>query len=410
MRILHTSDWHLGASLAGRKRYEDGEKFLDWLIQTIIYEQVETLIVAGDVFDSANPSNQVLELYYRFLGRAGKAGCRHIVITAGNHDSPSLLTAPKELLLALDIRVIGAVSDTLSDEVFILNDLQDTPALIICAVPFLRDRDIRTSEPGESIEEKQNALNSGVRAHYRDVCAIAEEYQRKCGGLIPIVATGHLFAAGGYTLTDDGVRELSIGTLIQVGADTFPDCIDYLALGHLHQPQLVHGSPTRRYSGAPLAMGFGESNREKVVVLVNITPDRKVMTRSLVVPPFRSLLQLRGSVDDIRNDLGSLRFSGKPAWIEIILEDPHAGPAIRDEFYQMVEGSGVDVLKVKNSRFVQGSAVDPEITESLDDFNPLDVFKRCLIDGNEPEEERDTLIAAFREILAELQEGDLNAV
>ena len=346
MRILHTSDWHLGCSLAGRKRYEDGEKFLDWLIQTIVYENVEALIVAGDVFDSTNPSNQALEQYYRFLGRAGKAGCRHIVITAGNHDSPSLLAAPRELLLALDIHVVGAVPDNLEDEVILLKSVTGEPALIVCAVPFLRDRDIRLSEFGESIEEKTSALISGVCTHYQDVCTIAEKWRHHHGSTIPIVATGHFFAAGGSTLTDDGVRDLSIGTLIQVGIDSFPENIDYLALGHLHQPQMIQGNLTRRYSGAPLAMGFGESARDKEVIIVDIAAGEEMKVSPVVVPVFRSLLQLRGDVDSIRTELGNLRFSGKDVWVEILLEDLHAGATIRDEFYQMVEGSRVEVLKV----------------------------------------------------------------
>jgi DNA repair protein SbcD/Mre11 len=408
MKILHTSDWHLGATLAGRKRYDEGEKFLDWLIQIIIQERIETLIVAGDIFDSGNPSNKALEQYYRFLGRAGKSGCNHIVITAGNHDSPSLLAAPRELLMALDIHVIGSVTDNPADEVIILHDQDNNPGLIICAVPFLRDRDIRLSEAGESFEEKQQAHISGIRAHYQDICNIAEEKRVHYSSALPIIATGHLFAAGGTTLADDGVRDLSIGTLIRIGADAFPDSIDYLALGHLHQSQMVHGNPNRRYSGAPLMMGFGESEREKVVVLVDISPERQVRTQDIPVPPSRSLLQLRGDAEQIRESLGELRFSGKPAWVEIIMTDPHAGPSIRDEFHQMVEGSVIDVLKVRNEG--SSSTTIPRVSdENLEDLNPVEVFRRCLDAGDVAQEHREDLMIAYQEILADLMEGDSNA-
>lgn len=408
MRILHTSDWHLGAALAGRKRYEEGEKFLDWLIQIIMQERVETLIVAGDVFDSGNPSNKALEQYYRFLGRAGKSGCNHIVITAGNHDSPSLLAAPRELLMALDIHVIGTVPDNPADEVIILHDQDNNPGLIICAVPFLRDRDIKISEAGESFEEKQQALISGIKSHYEQICTIADEKRNRYGPGLPIIATGHLFAAGGTTLADDGVRDLSIGTLIQIGADAFPATIDYLALGHLHQPQMVHGNPNRRYSGAPMVMGFGESTRKKVVVLVDISSDRHIRTQDIPVPSYRSLLQLRGDAEQIREKLGELRFSGKPAWVEIIMTDPHAGPSVRDEWYQMVEGSVIDVLKVRNE--VSSSPTIHRVSdENLEDLNPVEVFNRCLDASDVAQEHREDLMIAYQEILAERAEGDSNA-
>jgi len=98
MKILHTSDWHIGRTLYGRKRYEEFEAFLVWLAGTIIQEQVDVLLVAGDVFDTSAPSNRAQELYYRFLCRIAASSCRHVVVTAGNHDSPSFLNAPRELL------------------------------------------------------------------------------------------------------------------------------------------------------------------------------------------------------------------------------------------------------------------------------------------------------------------------
>ena len=120
MKFLHTSDWHLGRSLYGRKRYEEFSAFLDWLAQTIESEKVDTLLVAGDVFDTTTPSNRAQELYYRFLCRVSASCCRHVVVIAGNHDSPSFLTAPKELLRVLDVYVVGSISDDLDEEVIVL--------------------------------------------------------------------------------------------------------------------------------------------------------------------------------------------------------------------------------------------------------------------------------------------------
>ena len=121
MKILHTSDWHIGRNLYGRKRYEEFEAFLAWMVETIEREKIDVLLVAGDIFDTTTPSNRAQGLYYRFLNRVAASACRHVVVTAGNHDSPSFLDAPKELLEALNVHVIGSVAENLEEEVLVLD-------------------------------------------------------------------------------------------------------------------------------------------------------------------------------------------------------------------------------------------------------------------------------------------------
>jgi len=256
MKLLHTSDWHLGRSLYGKKRYEEHSAFLDWLSRTIEDEKVDALIVAGDVFDTSTPSNRAQELYYRFLCRVAASCCRDVVIIGGNHDSPSFLNAPKELFRALNVYVVGAVTDAVNDEVIVLGK-GDKPEAIVCAVPYLRDKDLRTVEPGETIGDKNAKLVEGLKKHYADVCEVAEAKQKEFRDAghdgIPIVATGHLFTAGGKTVDGDGVRELYVGSLAHVSKDTFPSSIDYFALGHLHIPQVVGKTEHIRYCGPHIA-------------------------------------------------------------------------------------------------------------------------------------------------------------
>jgi len=197
MKVLHTSDWHIGRALYGRKRYEELEAFLNWLAGLIEDENIDVLLVAGDVFDNSTPSNHAQELYYRFLCRAAASSHRHVVITAGNHDSPSFLDAPKELLTFLNVHVVGCASDSPADEVIMLSGPDTEPRLIVCAIPYLRDRDIRTAEAGESVEDKERKIMEGIRNHYRLVCDAAEEKRAMLKKPVPIVAMGHLFAAGG---------------------------------------------------------------------------------------------------------------------------------------------------------------------------------------------------------------------
>jgi len=302
MKFLHTSDWHLGRSLYGRKRYAEFAAFLDWLIQTIEDEKVDALLVAGDVFDTSTPSNRAQELYYRFLCRVAASCCRHVVVVAGNHDSPSFLNAPKELLRALNVYVVGSMTDDPADELIVLknnpqisqmdadkktkqNNLgesaqsADNVDAIICAVPYLRDKDIRTVEPGETIDDKNRKLVEGLKAHYEAVVELAEtkrnhlrESAQSADKYIPIIAMGHLFTAGGKTVDGDGVRELYVGSLAHVGEEVFPSSIDYLALGHLHVPQAVGSAEHIRYCGSPIPMGYGEATQEKKVVLIEFSP------------------------------------------------------------------------------------------------------------------------------------------
>ncbi|MBF0440145.1 MAG: exonuclease subunit SbcD, partial [Magnetococcales bacterium] len=192
MKICHTSDWHIGLALYGQKRYEEFEAFLEWMAETLQRERVDVLLIAGDVFDTTTPSNRAQELYYRFLARFA---CRHIVVIAGNHDSPSFLNAPQTLLSALNVHVVGAMTENLDDEVLLLNNRDGVPELIVCAVPFLRDRDVRTSEAAETMDDKDRKLLEGIRDHYLAVVELARQKRQDLGGKIPMVAMGHLFAS-----------------------------------------------------------------------------------------------------------------------------------------------------------------------------------------------------------------------
>ncbi|MBE0441706.1 MAG: exonuclease SbcCD subunit D C-terminal domain-containing protein [Psychrobacter sp.] len=272
LTILHTSDWHLGRRLYGHMRYSEFEAFLSWLEETISTQKVDVLIVAGDIFDTMTPSNRAQALYYEFLGKVSKSCCQHIIIVAGNHDSPTFLDAPSQILKFLNVHVIGTACDDVNDEVLLLNNAQGVPSCIIVAVPYLRDRDVRSSGAGESMDSKDASVINGICAHYDAVAAIAKSHQQTIikthNRHIPIIATGHLFASGGSTTADDGVRDLYIGNLGKISAEMFDECFDYVALGHLHVPQRVGGREHIRYSGSPIAMGFGEAKQQKQALLI----------------------------------------------------------------------------------------------------------------------------------------------
>jgi len=408
INILHTSDWHIGRSLYGRKRYDEFSAFLDWLVDTIQQQHVDVLLVAGDIFDTTTPSNRAQELYYKFLTRVANSACRHIVIIAGNHDSPSFLNAPKSLLRALDVHVIGAICEQPDEEVLVLNDLTGSPELIVCAVPYLRDRDIRSVEAGESIEDKEQKLIDGIRQHYLDVCELAEQKRQTLNSELPIIAMGHLFTAGGQTIDGDGVRELYVGSLAHVTAGIFPECIDYLALGHLHVPQKINDSELKRYSGSPLPMGFGEANQQKSVCLVNFTKRAGVV--SLInVPTFQKLQQIKGNWQVIETQIKNLITSNNKAWLEIIYDGDEVLTDLRERLETLIDGTDIELLKVKNNRIINRVLNRIDDNETLDDLNENDVFERCLNAHNVSVEQRAELLRSYQETLTQLHEDDAHA-
>ena len=407
MKILHTADWHIGRSLYGRKRYEEFEAFLGWLAEIIQQHGIDALVVAGDVFDTSTPSNRAQGLYYRFLCRVAAGSCRHVVIVGGNHDSPSFLNAPKELLKALDIHVIGRASEA-SEEVLVLCNEQGVQELIVCAVPYLRDRDIRLAEAGENFDDKERKLIEGIRKHYADVAAAAEQKRTELGVEIPIVATGHLFTAGGQTVDGDGVRDLYVGSLAHVAAGIFPTCFNYVALGHLHVPQKVSNSETIRYSGSPLPMGFGEAKQQKSVCRVEFHGTAASVQR-IDVPVFQKLERIQGNWDDISRRIFELSTANSGTWLEITYEGAEVIGDLRERIEDAIEGTQLEVLRVKNNRIIERVLGHIDAEETLENMDANDVFERCLDVHDISDDQRPELLLTYQETLSSIHEDDLHA-
>lgn len=405
MKILHSSDWHLGSSLYGQKRYEEFEAFLKWLAKLIQDEQIDILLVAGDIFDTSTPSNRALGLYYQFLNTVIAIPGLQIIITAGNHDSPSLINAPQQLLKQLHIHVFGSIPESHEDEVVVINDDRGQPSLIVCAVPYLRDRDIRLSEPGESIEDKTRKLENGIHNHYRQVFEIAKAKRDELSVDIPIVAMGHLFVSGGRTVDGDGVRELYVGNLARIRAENLCDGIDYLALGHLHVPQTISGNDTIRYCGSPISLGFGEANQQKEVVIVDFE-SRVPAIRTIPVPKFLDIRTLNGDISTIEIEIEALLKLDHPVWIEVIFSGTLTASTVQTHLRELTDGTNIVLLRTrpKDSGNVEFNPEDEGT--SLKDLSVMDIFQCCLDAKNIPSEDRQEVMHAFSEILHEMNEED----
>ncbi len=414
MRILHTSDWHIGRSLYGRKRYEEFEAFLTWLSDLISNEKIDALLVAGDIFDNTTPSNRAQELYYRFLNRVAASKCRHIVIIGGNHDSPSFLNAPKEVLQFLNVHVVGSADKDPAHEVLVLKDDDNKEELIVLAVPYLRDRDIRSVEPGERVKDKEDKLVKGISSHYKKVCEIAEQKNTELmksedGKKVPIIAMGHLFTAGGKLIEGDGVRDLYIGSLARIRADIFPDLIDYAALGHLHVAQKVAGLDNIRYSGSPLSMGFGEAVQKKKVLIAEFSNTQSLLIKEVEVPKFKNLFQIKGDLNQIIEKIEKIKSENLSVWVEIIYNGIEVPGSLRNIIDENIEGSKIEVLRIKNDRIsarIMGEKDSEKAMEhlDLDEMDEFEVFKKCMHAHDISDDQQKDLMDAFSEVVTTMQE------
>lgn len=417
MKILHSSDWHIGRYLYDRKRYDEFEAFFDWLLKEIKLQEIDVLLVAGDIFDTSVPNNRAQEIYYRFLCNVAKSKCRHIVIIAGNHDSPSFISAPKNILRSLDVHVVGTVTENLEDEVIELRNDQGDLELIICAVPYLRDKDVRKVRAGESLETKSENLVQGIKDHYTKVAEIAiairdkyleTEMQSRREKYIPIIGMGHLFAAGGSP--GEGVRDLYVGSLGYLSAETFPQDFDYVALGHLHIAQKVSGSEYIRYCGSPIPMGFGEAKQvKKIITLEYGAEDTKPTIQEIPIPNFQSLEKITGNETVIKKRIEDLLSANSSTWLEIEYEGDLEGQNFREEILDLLSGSEIELLRFKNKTILKNYLSSLKVEEKLEDLSPIEVFKRCLVTNEIEEEKQDLLLASYSEVLNSIQEEDIKA-
>lgn len=410
LKLLHTADWHIGRSLYGRNRYDEYERFLHWLATHIGDECIDVLVISGDVFDTTTPSNRAQELYYKFLCTIAYSCCRHVVIIAGNHDSPSFLNAPQDLFRHLNIHVRGSITSNYEDEVIVLRDKDNKPDAIVCAVPYLRDKDIRRVEPGESLDDKNEKVIAGIKSHYKEVCDSAVLKRRECEADgyfdVPIIALGHLFAVGGQT--GEGVRDLYVGSLGTVGNDCFPSSIDYLALGHLHVPQCVGGIDKFRYSGSPIPMGYGEATQQKVVVIVTFKGTSPAILES-PIPCFQPLERIEGSLDEIRTALYRLKDEKSTAWLEIEYTGLEMNSVLREEIESLIDGTTMEIRRIRQKKYIDRCLTKQAEDDVLDDLNVYDVFDRCLEAYRIPSDERALMKEAYATIITQLQESDVQA-
>lgn len=396
MKILHTSDWHIGHALYGKKRNEEHEKFLIWLCGEIKERNIGALIVSGDVFDTNAPGGAAQRIYYDFLTSLLGTCCKTVIIVAGNHDSPGLLEAPSGVLERLNIYTIGLASEP-QRHVITMTGEDGTPEAICCAVPYLRKNEmVRMEDDSVSSDEK---IAAATAAFYRAVTDEAIKLRDGLGKKVPIIATGHLYAQGAARTEGDGVRELYVGSLGQVGTDIFPDGIDYVALGHIHGEQCVAGRQHIRYCGSPLHMSFSELNKKKHILEID---SGDMSAQKIEVPVFQSMKAVSGEYAEIMEQLK--RLADEDVWIEATYTGKEILPSLSADIFAAVKDKKAQILGIRNDAVLSG-ILEAASGETLDTLKVQDVFLRCVESNTLSETHRQELIDCFNEILMDIEEA-----
>jgi DNA repair protein SbcD/Mre11 len=400
-RVLHTSDWHLGKMLNDQSREDEHARFLDWLLEAIGEHAVDALVVVGDLFDSANPPQTAQTQYFDFVSALFRQGGCAMVVVGGNHDSPGQLEAPNKVLRALGVHVLGFLPDAPQDRLVALPS-QETPHLIVAAIPFLRDRDLRTGQSGQGVADIQRERIAGTVQRYAETAEVAAEWRGKG---VPILATGHLMVMG--TSSSESEREIHIGGLGAVEGNVFPELFSYVALGHMHRPQRTGGSEHIRYSGSPIPLSFSEANDKKEVRLLDFSDGSLCKQEPLPVPVFRKLSQIRTNRADLERELDE--FPSEPndltTWVEVVVEDAGIGENLNEVVQEAVKDRDFEVLKVLRggATSLQGmSAEELSDEEGIDTLldDPSQVFQQRLDEEIGLEEEgRRELEMAFAQLL-----------
>ncbi|CNE73359.1 exonuclease subunit SbcD [Yersinia rohdei] len=388
MRIIHTSDWHLGQHFFTKSRAAEHQAFLHWLIQQIEENQIDALIVAGDIFDTGSPPSYARELYNRFVVELQPTGCQ-LVVLGGNHDSVSTLNESRDLLSCLNTTVISSASSQLEQQVIILKDRQHQPAAVLCAIPFLRPRDLVTSQAGESGGQKQLALQEAIAAHYQALYQHAVELRTELDLPLPIIATGHLTTVG--VATSDSVRDIYIGTLDAFPAQAFPPA-DYIALGHIHRAQQVAKTEHIRYSGSPIALSFDELNKEKSVYLVEFSQQSLSSVTPMFIPQFQPMQLIKGDLQQIERQLSEFaHHQGLPVWLDIEVATQDYLSDIQRRIQALTAELPVEVVLLRRSKEQRSNSIERQEKETLNELSVADVFERRLAleaDLTEPRQQR----------------------
>ena len=414
LKVFHTADWHLGQSFCGFDRDYEHAQFLGWLLDQLQSQLPDALLLAGDVFDSINPSALAQKRFYSFLAQAHALLPQlQIVITAGNHDAAARLEAPSGLLESLEISVVGTVqrnADGAIDVQRFLIPLMDNSGdvkAIALAVPFLRPSDVPL------VPDAPDPYLDGIRELYRRITEAAFTMRAEQCPNAALIAMGHCHLSGGSE-SPESERRLIVGGAEAVGIDVFDSQIAYVALGHLHRTQTFDEGRVR-YSGSPIPLSFAETGYRHQ--LLQLSFDNKTLSAVEEVPIPRSttLLKVPSTdalpIDELLLQLEALDLDSslppdQQPFLEVRILETGPDPTRRTRIEQALQKQPVRLASIKVERQAREStdsqSDEPLDADSLKDIRPLDIFMDAWREKYSDDPDA-AIVEAFREIL--LQES-----
>ena len=401
LKILHTSDLHLGKNLYGKPRIDEFSQTLNRLIDVIKKDDIDVLLIAGDVFDSSMPALDAQKLYYDFLAKLAKTKLQHTVIIAGNHDSPNFLKAADPLLSALNIHIVSGINvENIDKEIIILKNDDAIPYLIVSAIPYLRERDIRRILIDENEDEVHAEYRKAVIAHIKKVSDKAflkqEEILNDYHIKVPVIAMAHLFMIGDAISDRDTARDLFVGSLCPIEADAFDARYDYIALGHLHSGHKIKQKEYIRYSGTLLPLNFGEQDT-KHACLIEFNDDNKKLSL-IPFPPIKNLIRIKGDLNVISERLKELKKENAAFMVEILLEGQEDAITIKNRIDNLTSATLIEILRIKDNRSLTKALAQDDEIKQLADLNEDSVFLRLLDSAQIDEKDRAEYISTYKEI------------
>ena len=391
MRLLHTSDWHLGHTLKEVAREHEHAAFLAWLLDACEREAPDVLVITGDIFDSATPPASAERMWFELLAAARRRRpAMDIVAIAGNHDSPARLGAASSVLRELGVHVVGALPRDEAGALDLARILVPVAggAGLVAAVPFLRPTDV----PAE--------IEDPLAAVYGEVMAAARAARKPDQALIVL---GHLYVTGAEpsVLSE---RRVSIGGQESASLRLFPDDIDYVALGHLHRAQRV-GRESIRYAGAPLALAIDEATYRHQVVVVDFDAGRMASARPVAVPQTVGIARVTGTLGEVQQALAALpgRSEGPAPYLEVVVTLDKPEPRLRTAIEGALDGKHARLVSLRVEMTGDGAALADRVSaRRLAELDPRDVFGRLWArDHVEPPGE--AVVAGFERLLREVE-------
>lgn len=380
MRFLHTADWHVGRTLRGRSRAQEHRGVLDEIAKIAGDEDVDMVIVAGDLFDLSAPTAESEEIVYRAL-LALSADDRRVVVVAGNHDSPQRLEAVRPLLDLTRVHLGAHVVRPEEGGVIDVRTRHGERARV-ALLPFLSQRGIIRAEQLMTREAAQHVQDYGERCR-GIVSALCDGFDTGCVNVV----VAHLAVVGG--VMGGGEREAHTVFEYHVPPQIFPPTAHYVALGHLHRTQKIAGACPIWYAGAPLQLDFGEAGNDPGVMVVEAEAGTPAVARTVAVQRGKRLRTLRGSLDQLE----ALRQETVRDHLRIFVDEP-ARTGLSDEVRTLFPNA-VDVIVLKVE---EPAAEDADWTLDHVRRSPADLFAEFLTEKKVKDQE---VAALFRELLTQ---------